>query len=500
MFISLVALHSVQSACKRVVIPPRHRVPQVHFAIRNLQFAFCILQSLVLSAVVAADERDWDYRAYDIQAIVAIDVPGGLAEQLTDRLPTYLRRRADAAMGPLWSFDVQLAAGAVRQHIFSQREMWSDAPTADLPFEGDKLVLAAMRWQPDGFVLTAREFDRYTQRWGTPIRRDCRQEQGLPEQLFALVWQAVAPLARLELVPNDEGRVVLTPWGAALHRANPGNQWAAPGDVFLPILRRTGRGGELVENGIQAVPWTYVEVVDHDGEKAVGRIHSGTRMPLGARRQGRVEQIAIAIRADPADTVLRLRSRTDPDKPLVGYAIYAQQAGDESLARIGSTDREGKISVPPDENRVRMLYLKNGGQLLARLPLVPGSEPQVEVPLPDDDQRLAAETRLASLREDLIDVVARRNILMARVRQKIKKGDFAAAQELINAINELPDRSQFNLTLTTAARLVRSDDPQIQRRIDQLFEATQTALSQYLDVRPINELHNELRAAQRKGS
>jgi hypothetical protein len=45
---------------------------------------------------------------------------------------------------------------------------------------------------------------------------------------------------------------------------------------------------------------------------------------------------------------------------------------------------------------------------------------------------------------------------------------------------------------------MRSDDPQIQRRIDRLFEGTQTALTQYLDTRPINELSSELRQAQQK--
>jgi hypothetical protein len=112
--------------------------------------------------------------------------------------------------------------------------------------------------------------------------------------------------------------------------------------------------------------------------------------------------------------------------------------------------------------------------------------------------RLAAEARLAALREELVDVVVRRNILMARARQKIKDSDFPAAQTLLRAIDDLPGRSQFNLTLNTAARLLRSDDPQIQRRIDQLFQATQTVLTQYLDARPISELNEEFRAAQRK--
>jgi hypothetical protein len=234
-----------------------------------------------------------------------------------------------------------------------------------------------------------------------------------------------------------------------------------------------------------------------DEGKVVGRIHSGNRNPLGARRRGRVEQLAIALRSEPGDTRLHLVSRTNPDKSLAGYEVYAQDAADKSTTLIGSTDDAGSILISAGPSPVKMLVIKHGGLVLARLPVVPGADREVTVPLPDDDMRLAAEARLAALREELVDVVVRRNILMARARQKIKDSDFPAAQTLLRAIDDLPGRSQFNLTLNTAARLLRSDDPQIQRRIDQLFQATQTVLTQYLDTRPISELNEELRQAQR---
>jgi hypothetical protein len=228
----------------------------------------------------------------------------------------------------------------------------------------------------------------------------------------------------------------------------------------------------------------------------IARVHSANRRPFGVRRQGNVEQLAVALRAAPGLTILRLHSRTNPQKPLVGYEVFAQNPADPSLLLLGTTDGGGRLSVGPGPARIRTLYLKNGGQLLARLPVVPGAQPQLDVPLPDDDPRLTAEARLAALREELIDVVARRNILMARTRQRIRQRDFKAAQKLLADADQLPGRPQFNLTLTTAARTLRSDDPQIQRRIDQLVEATQTVMNQFLDLRPINELHDELRAAQ----
>jgi hypothetical protein len=114
--------------------------------------------------------------------------------------------------------------------------------------------------------------------------------------------------------------------------------------------------------------------------------------------------------------------------------------------------------------------------------------------------RLQAAARLASLREDLIDVVARRNIFMARVRRQIEENNFERARDLMKELEDLPGATQFRQTLDREARLHKSKDPQVQRRIDQLFIATEVALGQFLDPRPIGELREELQQAQASGS
>jgi hypothetical protein len=451
-----------------------------------------------------ADERGWEFQPYRIRVVVAIDAPGGLAEQLHYDVPKYLQQRVQGGIGPLWSIDVELA-DPLQKHLLSATVAVApdDVPEA-FAFDGDKLLLLSVRWTVQGFQIAAREHDYYVNRWGEAILSECRQNEALLESVFAAACQTIAPLTQLELAPDNDERVILKPRGAALMRKNSDTSWAVPGEVYLPIFRRTQRTGEVIEGGIQPVPWTFVVVEANqpsgfDNASLSARIHSGNRRPFGVRRIGRIEQLAIALRGNPGDTTIRLHSRTEAAKPLVGYEIYAQNPDDEGLTRIGLTNDEGKLAIPPGEARVRTLYVKNGGQLLARLPIVPGAVPQMDVPLPDDDPRLAAESRLAALREELIDVVARRNILLARVRQKIEQKQFAAAQEMLTAADQLPGRAQFNLTLATAARTLRSNDPQIQRRIDQLIEATQTVMNQYLDVRPINQLHDQLRAAQASG-
>ena len=446
-----------------------------------------------------AADGGWEYQPYRIHAILAIDAPGGLAEQLAAELPSYLQNRVDAAIAPAWVFDVELATGVDRAQVFDNLASTSSAKPPNLPADKDKLLFLAVEWTPAGFTLTAREYDQYVQRWGVPIRRDCRQLSSLPEQLFALACQAVAPLAQIVVNPDDLKHVSLTPRGAALPKNADMPAWFKTGDVFQPLIRRTSRSGQVVENGVAPVAWTYIEAVDQkdkDDKSPAFRVLSGSRRPFAARKQGRTEQLAIGFRADADDTTLRLRSRRLDTKPLVGYEVLSLNPNDESTTRLGVSDSAGELKIAPGKTRVETLLIKHGGQLLAKLPVVPGAEPLVKVPLPDDDSRLAAEARLAALREDLIDVVARRNILIARAKQKIDKKDYAAAQELLRALDELPGKPQFKLTLDTSQRLLRSDDPQMQRRIDQLFNATQTLMTQFLDLRPITELHDKLREAQ----
>jgi hypothetical protein len=469
-----------------------------------------IAQQCSVAAVLAfatrasSDELAWEFQPYRVHALLAVDVPGGTAAPLAGDLPKHLRRRLEAAMGRLWSFDIHLATGAMHRRVRAAIADVGSDPPADLPDKGNKLLLLAVRWTPDGYRLAGREFDRYVERWGMPITITCRQAQAVPECLVALAWQAVAPLARIELDADDAERVRLLPLGAGLVPAGADATTLEPGDVLLPVLRRTTRSGKLLEGGLQVIPWTYLEVAEVSKDGVLARVYSANRRPFGARRHGYVEQLAIAVRAEPAASILRLHGRTAPEKPLVGYQVFAEEPGagepdagrTANLTPLGATDRNGAISIPPGDARIRMLHIKSGGQLLARLPFVPGAQPEIDVPLPDDAPRLAAEARLAALREELVDVVARRNILMARIRQKIKRRDFDSAEKLLAEADQLPGRSQFNLVLTTAARTQRSEDPQIQRRIDQLIAATQTVMTQFLDLRPLNKLHEELRAAR----
>ena len=233
---------------------------------------------ILLPSQANAQSPGWDYQPYRIRAVVALDLPGGIAEQTANALPIYLQRRVVAAIGPVWSFNVELATGAVestflqtsprspthRQRIFRRTASTS---SSSLPSAGIPMAIRSY----------SGEYDTFVQRWGMPIRRETRQDEALSEQVFTILCQTVAPIAKFELAANDEKHVVLQPRAGRQHlRSNSGVSWTRPEEVFLPIFRRTTRGGQLVEKGIQIVPWTFLQVVEGKDQNTTAQILSGT--------------------------------------------------------------------------------------------------------------------------------------------------------------------------------------------------------------------------------
>src|SRR5262249_6768203 len=157
-------------------------------------------------------------------------------------------------------------------------------------------------------------------------------------------------------------------------------------------------------------PWTFIEAIaatdDKDKQAAsTFTVQSGSRHPFPARKQARTEQLALAIQADAAPTTLHLVSRKDESKPLAGFDVFTANSPNQTPPHTGNSDIAGSVTIPAGSSSVEVFLIKHGGQLLAKLPVVPGAEPFVKIPLPDDDARLAAEERLGSMRENLIDIV-----------------------------------------------------------------------------------------------
>jgi hypothetical protein len=203
------------------------------------------------------------------------------------------------------------------------------------------------------------------------------------------------------------------------------------------------------------------------------------------------------MRRQTEATTLHLQTRGNNSRPLPGYEVFAKLPNsDEDAQLVGLTDGAGNLTLPQSDPPLRVLYIRNGGQLLARLPLVAGVEPLVSAKVPDDELRLQAEGIVLALQSRVMDLTARREILAARIRARIKAGQLAEAGQLIEELRLMETRADLVKELDAQRQQVRSSERLTQARIDKLLSNGRGLLTKFLDPRLPEVLTAELEKAR----
>jgi hypothetical protein len=165
---------------------------------------------------------------------------------------------------------------------------------------------------------------------------------------------------------------------------------------------------------------------------------------------------------------------------------------------VGVTDKHGLLDVALGDQPTATLLLRSDGQVLAKLVVAAGATPIVEAPIADDTVRLAAQGEVQAVREELVDIVARRAILIARIEALLKDGKAEDARPLMAELSDLPTASMLRSRIEgVAARLRTSDDPRVRQTIDGQFTATRDLLARFLDGRVLTDLQARLNEALR---
>ena len=246
---------------------------------------------------------------------------------------------------------------------------------------------------------------------------------------------------------------------------------------------------------IRHLPWSYLATTELVQPVVHCRMYSGLRSALSGRRRGRVRQLALAVKPNGRSTRVELFDRTKPDVPLEGYEVYGYGPDSPETTLLGYTDRLGGITVAPGGHALRLLIFKNGGEFLARLPLIPGLEPVARAPVANDDQRLQIEGFIDGLQKEVIEVVTRREVYMHIIRARLEAGEKEKATELLQRLLDLPSRDTYLARLRARERLVFTNDDRVQRKVQQLFADTRELLNRYLDPAPVDKVATEVRAA-----
>jgi hypothetical protein len=446
-------------------------------------------------------QQTWEYSPYAIQVWLAFESAPEFTPPLAAQIERTVTDRAWAVAGAAWDVHMGPSPEALQFDMARHPDQITteaiQAADPQILKQFDKLFLVGIRDDLTGWLLSVRELDCRTRFWQPTVSRRVVQPRLLAYEVFAALDEAFTPLVRIESSKGKEAQVRVRGGGLLTRERSP----AEIGDeaVLLPIIRRNDRLGEPMVNGIQAAPWTFLTITGRKGSVLQCQIHSGMGSPLGGRASSRTVKLALVARPKGDRTDLVLETQGDDPQPLDGYEIYAKDPETEESERIGMTDWRGTVHLRRSKQPLLIYYVRNGGRLLARLPIVPGLEAQVTAQVINDDQRLQAEGFVKGLQNRVMDLVARRELYIARFRRHLKQKEFAEAQALLEEFRGLQTRADLARQIDQQEQRVRSPDRRVQARIDQLFSDTRQLLTKFLDPRTANTLTEELLQAQQSG-
>ena len=505
-------------------------MPRLSNQLSLLMLAVVGLSAAAISRAASAAETAsvWEYAPYRIDVWLAIDPGAGNREALLAELASTLPTQIERIIGGAWDAQVRtapatLAAAALASIDQLSIDAWpatasptdatpaTAAPssaTALPPVEStavaiaeqppapsspvDKQIVLVVAENASGWQVAARELDSASGLTGRVARQQIAQRSQLVEAAFRALLDCFAPLARIDGV---EGKTVELAWRAGkLPPRDASLQLVRPGDLLLPVMREFDRAGQT--RRVQPLDWTFVRLDAADGSLARGTLLSGLRSPLGRRRRGKIEQLALVVRPPGGATWLELCSRTQADRPLAGYEVYAHTPDSPTTSFLGRTDGRGRLRIEANAtDPLLILIVKHGQEFLARLPIVPGLLPQQRAPVIDDDLRMAVEGFVIGMQEQLVDTIVRRKILLARLRARIESGRAVDAQPLMDELRKLDTPERFLNELASRERSTVAADPVSAAKIRKLFADTREAIVRYLDANEIDAAQRELAKA-----
>ncbi len=396
------------------------------------------------------------------------------------------------------------APAALRSDILVAPDLITvEQVSAALPdvFESDKIMLLGIRAADGGLDVSCRELDCGTRTLGHLLRQECPQRSLIASVAEDALLAAFTPLVRVEDSRGRDATVRVRAGGLAHDDFCPSR--VRVGDVLRCVIRRNDRNGEPRPGGIQPVDWTYIIVREEDGFLLNCEVLSAMRNPLAGRHSLRVERMGLVVRPRSSSTIVQLVARGDDPEPLEGYEIFAKKplpkgSEEKNMAvRLGLTDWRGMIHVPADDSPLRLIYVKNGTHLIARLPVVVGYEPELVMELVSDDKRLEAEAFVKGMESTVMDLVARREILAARIQRRLNDGKVSAARELVGEVKSFQTKDDLDALITRRQQAgLSSSNEREQQRIDVMLSGTRILLNKYLSADQLVALERMVEAAE----
>ena len=410
----------------------------------NRSFLFAILLLLLPTLAGAAEESSptaWELLPYRIHILTAVEPSASLPPKLEQELPADLVARASAVVGGAWRLEASAAPVELRYRIMHSLGSLTAEDIAPASKKGDKVILLGIAAGESGFVVRARELDMATGLWNTTSTRIVRQAGSVKQEALSCVLSAFAPQARIEKV--EDKLVTLKLRAAALARREGELPLFLVGTVFRPVLVKCDASGVIQAGPAEPIAWTYLVPTENKTASSpfTARIETGLSGKVLPDYHPTRLRLALGVSPSRDSTKIKLVAEGSA-APLEGYEVASQEpevAGKSGpIVSVGRSGPDGVVLVSVGTSTLRTLLIRHGEEILARLPVVPGLAEEITISLADDRPRLAIESILNGIQDNLLDLVARREVLVSRVKAATNGGDSAGAAKLKDQLRLLP--------------------------------------------------------------
>ncbi|MBB3208589.1 hypothetical protein FHS27_004418 [Rhodopirellula rubra] len=362
----------------------------------------------------------------------------------------------------------------------------------------DKIYIARLKTKGTPPSVEVIELDTLMRHFGSVMTRDMISVGAVAESVGAAVRDAFSPIVRIDNAGQKSATGLVRASGLALDKNSPAH--VRVGDVLEPLVRKDDRNGNPITIG--PLDWAYLYVTEKKENMVEMDFFAGRMGGLQGRKNNRTHRMGVVVRPQLKDTMLRLHAKGKPNDPLIGYEIYDKELDSTSMTFVGRTDWNGRLMVGKIDRPLRLLYVKNGGAVLARLPIVPGHHEISIADLAGDDMRLQAEAYIRGVQNAIIDLVAVRELFKARISMRIKEGKLKEADELLEMLRNEPSNEKIANDMgkkqTMFLKAIGRNANQ-QRKVDEMFSTTRELLSKHINPKVVNDLETALIEAEKNG-
>ncbi len=363
----------------------------------------------------------------------------------------------------------------------------------------DKVFVVRVDADSTGGKVEVVEIDTLMRYFGSVATVRVGANQSLGEAIGLGVIKAFAPVVRIDDAGQKSATGLLRASGLIMKEDSPAS--IRVGDVLQPMTRKNDRNGDPFVIG--AMDWAYLNVTEVKERNISMDFYAGRAGGLQGRKNARTFRMALKVRPFDDDTLLRLHAQGDVNFPLIGYEIYERELDSPNMTFIGRTDWNGRLNITKTDDPLRLMYVKNGGAVLARLPIVPGLYSDAVADLQGDDLRLQAEAYIRGVQDAIIDLVAVRELYKARIRLRLQRGEMKEAEELMEALRNQPSNEALSSEMGKKQAMfliaLGNRNANQKRKVDEMFVSTRELLSKHINPVLVRELERDLLTAKKNG-